>query len=97
MNTTDVLALSRAAISMNLAGDRYRLRMLEIMSDKPSVGKLLAATYLKGLYDISCMHASVMQGGEMAPWLQRIDAQVIEYLGKESEDAGSESEQLADV
>ena len=100
MTGNDVMSWGRANTAMLLATNRYRWRlteMLEGIGDDGSVtdGELLAATYLKGVYDMGLLYAAVVIGEDdnpIAKHIEKIDMSVESYLA-----SGGESKEQKEV
>ena len=71
--------------AMRLAGARYMRRMRDILDEVEKEGetdpdKLIACTYLKGIYDMAVLYLRVTDGVDMAACLREIDGRVDEML-----------------
>jgi len=87
-------------MATTLAGKRYLGELQRIAKSVEETGgadfnSVLATTYLRGLYDMACLHIGVTNGDDLSTHLKQIDARVMSYEngGYEDEpDDGAEVE-----
>ena len=81
---TDMGNYAFAVTAVALAGSRYMSKLREVHDKVAETGEsdfnsVLAATYLRGLYDMSVLCAKAVSNKDMKECVMAIDAKVIEY------------------
>ena len=95
-----MLSNTFAGTAAALAGSRYLKKLREIFkrvkeTEESDFNTLLATTYLKGLYDMSCLCVIAARGDAVTDEIAKIDANVTAYeSGQYERDDGDEAEDI---